>query len=256
MKTADLSELIINSSGNLTKSHDLLQVCRTELPPPVPELGDQLLGLLADRPHVQLGFIAVALPHMLPQAAPHSARGAPPPRSALPGLRATPARSSPQTHRAHPPERADGGRHLYTAAETRLRKPQTDKSVYTREYPLDRLRTDAVRAFSKTIMSTDSQDLDNKVTVSKEVGLSIEDPCADSLNESSLAPSTPAEDAAQHAEEGTVTDEDERPAWSSKFLYILAQVGFSVGLGNVWRFPYLCQKNGGGKSSFYTEYLY
>ncbi|XP_028652946.1 sodium-dependent neutral amino acid transporter SLC6A17 [Erpetoichthys calabaricus] len=39
---------------------------------------------------------------------------------------------------------------------------------------------------------------------------------------------------------------DERPAWNSKLQYILAQVGFSVGLGNVWRFPYLCQKNGGG----------
>ncbi|KAM9475985.1 sodium-dependent neutral amino acid transporter SLC6A17 [Clarias gariepinus] len=40
--------------------------------------------------------------------------------------------------------------------------------------------------------------------------------------------------------------EDGRPAWNSKVEYILAQVGFSVGLGNVWRFPYLCQKNGGG----------
>ncbi|XP_017577516.1 sodium-dependent neutral amino acid transporter SLC6A17 [Pygocentrus nattereri] len=40
--------------------------------------------------------------------------------------------------------------------------------------------------------------------------------------------------------------EDGRPAWNSKLEYILAQVGFSVGLGNVWRFPYLCQKNGGG----------
>uniref|UniRef100_A0AAY4B9Z1 Transporter n=1 Tax=Denticeps clupeoides TaxID=299321 RepID=A0AAY4B9Z1_9TELE len=39
---------------------------------------------------------------------------------------------------------------------------------------------------------------------------------------------------------------DGRPAWNSKLQYILAQVGFSVGLGNVWRFPYLCQKNGGG----------
>ncbi|KAM8927353.1 sodium-dependent neutral amino acid transporter B(0)AT2-like [Pelodytes ibericus] len=37
-----------------------------------------------------------------------------------------------------------------------------------------------------------------------------------------------------------------RPTWGSKVQYILAQVGFSVGLGNVWRFPYLCHSNGGG----------
>ncbi|KAI1884717.1 hypothetical protein AGOR_G00229290 [Albula goreensis] len=37
-----------------------------------------------------------------------------------------------------------------------------------------------------------------------------------------------------------------RPAWDSKLQYVLAQVGFSVGLGNVWRFPYLCHQNGGG----------
>ncbi|KAL7977357.1 hypothetical protein Chor_009306 [Crotalus horridus] len=36
-----------------------------------------------------------------------------------------------------------------------------------------------------------------------------------------------------------------RPTWGSKAQYILAQVGFSVGLGNVWRFPYLCHQNGG-----------
>uniref|UniRef100_A0A673GMP7 Transporter n=1 Tax=Sinocyclocheilus rhinocerous TaxID=307959 RepID=A0A673GMP7_9TELE len=40
--------------------------------------------------------------------------------------------------------------------------------------------------------------------------------------------------------------EDDRPAWDSKLQYVLAQVGFSVGLGNVWRFPYLCHQNGGG----------
>lgn len=40
----------------------------------------------------------------------------------------------------------------------------------------------------------------------------------------------------------------DRPAWDSKIQYVLAQVGFSVGLGNVWRFPYLCHQNGGGKS--------
>lgn len=39
-----------------------------------------------------------------------------------------------------------------------------------------------------------------------------------------------------------------RAGWNSKIEYFLAQVGFSVGLGNVWRFPYLCHKNGGGEN--------
>ena len=43
------------------------------------------------------------------------------------------------------------------------------------------------------------------------------------------------------------TSDEDRPAWDSKIQYVLAQVGFSVGLGNVWRFPYLCHQNGGGE---------
>lgn len=45
---------------------------------------------------------------------------------------------------------------------------------------------------------------------------------------------------------GAETNDEDRPAWDSKVQYVLAQVGFSVGLGNVWRFPYLCHQNGGG----------
>ncbi|MFI3189750.1 MAG: sodium-dependent transporter, partial [Methylococcales bacterium] len=41
--------------------------------------------------------------------------------------------------------------------------------------------------------------------------------------------------------------------WSSRFAFILAATGSAVGLGNIWKFPYIAGENGG--SAFVMVYV-
>ncbi|MEH6466537.1 MAG: sodium-dependent transporter, partial [Porticoccus sp.] len=61
---------------------------------------------------------------------------------------------------------------------------------------------------------------------------------------------------AEQNQSGTATSSAKRGvhgAWASRWTFVMAATGSAVGLGNIWKFPYIAGENGGG--AFVLVYL-
>lgn len=74
----------------------------------------------------------------------------------------------------------------------------------------------------------------------------------------STVPSSVGDVAGQQITETAKTAGKERASWGNDVEFLMSCIAMSVGLGNIWRFPFTALENGGGKllvSDFFRFFL-